>query len=84
MVSCRVSVKNPPESGFVVIGTMLVCTPLKPEHTHHGAVVDRMFWVTQSQCLPGVATPNAQGMAIIGFIKIWQAMLVKQCHKRPI
>lgn len=65
-----------PKSGFVVIGTMLVCTPLKPEHTHHGAVVDRMFWVTQARF--------AQGMAIIGSIKIWQAMLVKQCHKRPI
>ncbi|CAL1152876.1 unnamed protein product, partial [Cladocopium goreaui] len=43
--------------GFVVIGTMLVCTPLKPEHTHHGAVVDRMFWVTQGVYLIAFSIP---------------------------
>ena len=33
--------------GFIIIGIMLVCIPLKPERTHHGAL-DRMFWVTQA------------------------------------
>eukprot|EP00913_Durusdinium_trenchii_P019161 g18008.t1 len=42
--------------GFIIIGIMLVCIPLKPERTHHGAL-DRMFWVTQGLYLIAFSVP---------------------------
>ena len=34
--------------GFLTLGIMLACKPLKPSRMHHGAF-DRMFWVTQAR-----------------------------------
>jgi len=54
--------------GFIVIGTMLLCTPMKPEHTHHGAL-DRMFWATQGVYLIAFSLPALVATVQCGILR---------------
>jgi len=54
--------------GFMVIGTLLLCTPMKPEHTHHGAL-DRMFWATQGVYLIAFSLPALVATVQCGILR---------------
>ncbi|CAE7656696.1 unnamed protein product [Symbiodinium pilosum] len=54
--------------GFLTLGVMLVCMPLKPSRMHHGAF-DRMFWVTQGLYLVAFSVPALVATVQCGILR---------------
>eukprot|EP00439_Symbiodinium_sp_Y106_P037983 s1476_g4.t1 len=62
-VACALAI-----GGFLTLGIMLACKPLKPSRMHHGAF-DRMFWVTQGLYLVAFSIPALVATVQCGILR---------------
>ncbi|CAE7843401.1 unnamed protein product [Symbiodinium microadriaticum] len=62
-VACALTI-----AGFLTLGIMLACKPLKPSRMHHGAF-DRMFWVTQGLYLVAFSIPALVATVQCGILR---------------